>query len=872
MKKNYWIVKLVFYCFCFVAYNTTVAQNKRKLMPEDYSLWSELKYRDLSEDGKWIAFVLDYKTTDTLVLQEIATGAKLSLAKAGDSKFSLDSKWFAYVQNDSLKIFDLQRKKIRFIAQNILDFDLSNPSEYIVSSKIHNGKKEVFLFNLNQLKTTTIAEVDEYKLSPDGNFMAVATSEKGLAIVKIVHLSEQLKEKIIATNPKPLFYGLQWDASGKKVAFYQKIVDSTLSFVNHKIYNCTVSKSKLSTSILDPITNPSFPKGFYIPKTKLFISNKQPQVFFDIKLLPDDKIKFDEKSNVEIWLSESLTVPPVNEALEKYNAKRLSVWWTNEDRVVTIEDSLSTKAVLTGDHSNAILYNNSEFFLEPKYAGDFSNYYIKDLYTGEKQLLLPFQSTEKYMVMVSPTGRYISYFKEKQWWVYDIKKKTHTCVTKGIASSFHNFNFDRPGVQPTFGPSEWTIGDKEMLVYDSNDIWKLSPDGKIKKRLTDGIKTNTVYRINTTDSKPSILANTLGYISNTFDINGDLLLKTYNSSTYGEGFALLSKECSPNFLIEKERKLYLIKKPKSSSNYFILESSFEKAPRFIQLDEHKKEKILVESNVQQKHFYWGTSKLIHYETKDRKKLKGALFYPADYDSSKLYPMIVVIYEKPSRELHTYRAPSFESMLGFNATNYTTDGYFVLYPDIAYELDTPGESALKCVESAVSSVMRQASIDPSAIALVGHSFGGYEASYILGKSSLFKTAVIGAPMVDLVSAYLTLDGHGKSNIVRFESSQLRISKPFYSDTFLNNSPLSSLKNIETPVLIWTGENDKQLDWRHAMKLHIGLWKMKKKSTLLVYKKEEHILVNKNNQVDLSIKMQDWLNYYLKNKPQTTWMMP
>lgn len=215
MKKNYWIVKLVFYCFCFVASITTVAQNKRKLTPADYSLWSDLKYRDLSDNGKWIAYVLDYKTTDTLVLQEIATGAKLSLAKAGDSKFSLDSKWFAYVQNDSLKIFDLERKKIRFITKNILDFDLSNPSDYVVSSKIHNGKKEVSLFNLNQLKTTTIAEVDEYKLSPDGNFMAVATSEKGLAVVMIVHLSEQLKEKVVATNSMPLFYGLQWNAPSR---------------------------------------------------------------------------------------------------------------------------------------------------------------------------------------------------------------------------------------------------------------------------------------------------------------------------------------------------------------------------------------------------------------------------------------------------------------------------------------------------------------------------------------------------------------------------------------------------------------------------------------------------------------------------------
>jgi len=841
------------------------------LLPRNYSLWSDLEKSNLSENGKWVSYVLAYKATDTLVLKEIDTGVKMLFAKARNSQFSLDSKWFVYVQNDSLKILDLERKKIRFVSKRILDFNITDESDYVVSSNLNNGKKEVSILDLKQLRPTTIEHVDEYKLSPDGNCIAVATSEKRFAAVKIIYLNEQLRERVIAKDRKPLFYGLQWDDSGKKVAFYQKIVDSTLSYVNHKIYNCTVSKSKLVIKILDPITNSSFPKGFYIPKTNLFVSDKQHQVFFDIKLLPNDLSRNDKKLNVEVWLSESRTVPPVDGVLEKYNANNLSVWWPSKDRVVMIEDSITKNAVLTGDHLNALLFNESDFFPQHNYVGNYTNYYIKDLYTGKKELLLPFHSTLRNMVMVSPAGKYISYFKEKQWWVYDIKKKNHTCLTKGLSTSFHNFNYDRPGIQPPFGSSEWTPDDKELLVYDLHDIWKLSANGKLKTRLTYGATSGITYRIDNKRRKASVLANRLGHVSNAFNTDNNLLLKTFNTSTYAEGFTLLSDGALPRFLIEKDSKLNFVKKLKTSSDYFILESSFEKSPRLIKLDKHQKETLIVESNLQQKDFFWGSSKLIDYETKDGKKLKGALFYPADYDAKKQYPMVVAIYEKLSKELNTYVPPSQESNTGFTITNYTTDGYFVFYPDVIYDLNLTGDSAIECIEGGVEKVLQVASIDPKAVALIGHSFGGYETAYILGKSSVFKTGVIGAPMVDLVSAYLTLDGHGESNIWRFEDSQFRISQPFYSDTFMNNSPISTMKNIEAPVLIWTGEHDKQVDWKHGMKLHIGLWKMQKKSTLLIYKKEEHILVKENNQIDLNLKVHDWLDYYLKNKQQADWMV-
>ena len=144
------------------------------------------------------------------------------------------------------------------------------------------------------------------------------------------------------------------------------------------------------------------------------------------------------------------------------------------------------------------------------------------------------------------------------------------------------------------------------------------------------------------------------------------------------------------------------------------------------------------------------------------------------------------------------------------------------------------------------------------------------AYIMGKSKLFKTAIIGAPLIDLLDHYLTIDGHGKSNMWRFEHDQMRMPIPFYSNEFERNSPLKNVQHISSPILTWTGSGDLQLDWKNGMKLHNALWRLDKKSTLLLYPDEGHVLADKKNQEDLSNKVKDWLDYYLKGKSKASWM--
>src|SRR5690606_9677698 len=107
-------------------------------------------------------------------------------------------------------------------------------------------------------------------------------------------------------------------------------------------------------------------------------------------------------------------------------------------------------------------------------------------------------------------------------------------------------------------------------------------------------------------------------------------------------------------------------------------------------------------------------------------------------------------------------------------NYTSDGYFVLMPDIHYTIGNPGGSALDHVESAVRTVLASGMIDSRRVGIIGPSFGGYQTTYIVTKSNLFAAAVIGSGVTDLVRKYFTMNFEtGRSNNWRIERQQFRM---------------------------------------------------------------------------------------------------
>gem|GEM_PF-5750886 len=72
-------------------------------------------------------------------------------------------------------------------------------------------------------------------------------------------------------------------------------------------------------------------------------------------------------------------------------------------------------------------------------------------------------------------------------------------------------------------------------------------------------------------------------------------------------------------------------------------------------------------------------------------------------------MVVYVYENISKKVNDFVIPTLYSKDGFNILNYITKGYFVLLPDIEYEIGNPGISALVSVENAVKKAVPEIAI-------------------------------------------------------------------------------------------------------------------------------------------------------------------
>src|SRR5690606_7082521 len=96
---------------------------------------------------------------------------------------------------------------------------------------------------------------------------------------------------------------------------------------------------------------------------------------------------------------------------------------------------------------------------------------------------------------------------------------------------------------------------------------------------------------------------------------------------------------------------------------------------------------------------------------------------------------------------------------------------------------------------------------------------------------------------LTSFYLTVGWDtGRPDMWRFENQQWRMGKSFFEDKqgYDRNSPIVYAKNITTPLLSWTGDQDKQVNWNQSIEFYLALRRLGKKHILLLYPNEGHVL--------------------------------
>lgn len=870
MKKAYLQVvygALAVFIFGFVSCPVMgQVATKIPLTGKDYHLWGTLQTRALSDNGNWVSYSMSYPSgADTLFVLSTKTQRKYVLPKALDSRF-IQENIFAYRKNNSLILLNLSNGTETGIT-NVSNYRITANENYLVTEEpVANESKKLCIRNLQGKLLQSIDEADKYVWN-EAKTKILCTTTGSMPSVTIISLVTKPQVKLVCQNANTVYSALTWQENGEDVVFYRT---STKSDKQSEVVYLN-SKENKYYSLNE--TGSGFPKNFRIDTNSniaLKLSTDGSKVFFGIQSILEkpDKENFE---GVEIWNANDKIIYPERKLKASVgNTQLLAVWWPKTGKVSVITSEEESWIMLTGNQQYAITANPMQYEPEYKLFAD-RDFYLTELASGNKIKLLEKQSGQQEMIRVQPNGKYIVYFREGNWWSYDTNLNKHRNITKQLQSDWDNRKTD-PGAQlNVWGLAGFTSDYKSVLLYDYYDVWLIDLEGKKSYRLTKGKETKTRFRIKVS---PTSYTNYSGLPDALIDLKDTQILTALNLYDGSNGFHELRPNKSIISLVTEQGAAGRLLLSKNDQAFVYETQKFDVPPSLMfKVRNEVNHKIIYKSNPHHDKYFWGKSEMIHYKAPSGNELNGALFYPANYKPGQKYPMIVWIYDTVSRELNQYVNPTLNNPIGLNITNFTSKGYFVLLPDIEFQKGSPGKSALDCVTTAVNKVIDMGYTEQGKIGLKGQSFGAYETNYIISQTNLFSAAVSGAGVSDVARHYFTLNKEdNKIDAWRYENQQYRMGKSFFENPqgYLDNSPLMQAAGINTPLLTWAGLQDENVLPKQALTFYIALRRLNKKHIMLRYPNDGHIFVNGKNQIDLTNRIQQWFDHFLKKEPAAAWI--
>lgn len=824
---------------------------KQPLTEADYKLWSTMDGQQLSDAGNWVSYSVHYESgMDTLYVKHTKTLKTYAYPQGTDGHFAKEH-FFVCREGDSALVTNLANgKKQRYADVNSYSIAMGG-TILVVLKNSGSTSGDLMLIGTDGKTLLTLPKVTLYSLNPASNKL-VCNSEGKLQLIDL----SALPKVVMIDSQEQEYTAFSWQRNEASFAFLTAGTQASVGCYRLK-------EKKLYT--FDRNQFSQFPKDaelYQSSTAELSISDDGKRVFFGIK----EKETVKDTTGVQIWNTADKMLYPAKAALKGWTCRpKLGVWFPEEEKFRMVTDAQYPYQQMLPGKQLALVYNPITH--EPQFDSNAPiDYYLKDISTGKHKLLLSRFSSDQNKIGISGSGKFIAYFKEQQWWVYDVQTGRHRDLTSITRQSFIEEKYDRSGEQKVSGIAGWTTDDKTLLVYDSYDLWLLKTGGSSALRLTNGREQKIVYRI----------VPKKAYRQGSSDNDAILNLKEgfllEATAPLKSGYFTWDNKRRLQPLVYESNRISGIQSSASNGVYVYIREHYRLSPQLMIQGKGTKAKVVYQGNQQQKNYQWGFSKLITYENARGQLLNGALFYPAGYDADKSYPMVVYIYERLSDFYNQYVNPSLLNSEGFNISNLTTKGYFVLLPDIAYAEGETGKSALDCVTAAVDEVLANESVDPKRLALLGHSFGGYEVDYIVTQTTKFATVVSGAGMFDIISSYLTMGGDNvRFNAWRYEFNQSRIGVSLFDgyQKYLENSPLTFVKQVQTPVLLWSGEDDRQVHYNQSLEFHLALRRLQKPNIVLLYEGERHTIMKKEHQIDLTHRTQEWFDYYLKSTAKPDW---
>jgi dipeptidyl aminopeptidase/acylaminoacyl peptidase len=736
---------------------------------------------------------------------------------------------------------------------------------------------DLIVRNLGTGDEVTIPEVNEYEWNKAGDWIAYAVSSTDAA--KDGAYARRIADGSVKTlhSGRGHYKGLAFDESGTQLAFVSDEADYAQKVSPYRLYYWKAPAARSAQAADAPAievvsaATPGMPKGMavseYAPPrfskdgARLYLGTGAPPA-----ATPDPNEKTPEPVKVDLWSYKDPLIQPMQKVRDQQERERSyrAVVHLSDKRFVQLATQ-DLPNVNAGDDATLLLGTSDvPYRQEISWDQTYNDVYLLDLKTGKPKRVLEHWGNAATM---SPAGKYVLFFDEKagQWMTYRVADGARANLTEKIGTRFQQEN-NTPDLPGPYGSGGWTAEDKSVLLYDKFDIWEVKPDGSGARMITagEGRKQDLVFRYRALDPEEQ-----------TVPSNKPLLLSTTNDRTRATGFyrvASLTATAAPEQIVMLDKAFGPVTRAKNADVVVFTLSRTEEFPDLWISDAAFKDmKKVSNANPQQAEYVMGRSELIDYVNADGKKLRAMLTKPENFDPNKKYPLMVYIYEELTQGLHSYAAPNVGTSI--NIPRYVSNGYVVLRPDIVYETGYPGQSAEKCVIPAVNTVLAMGFIDPKRIGIQGHSWGGYQITYLVTRTNLFAAVEAGASVSNMVSAYGGIRwGTGMSRAFQYEKTQSRIGAPPWDAPlqFIENSPIFWVKKVQTPYLTIHNDEDDAVPWEQGIEWISAMRRLGKEAYMFTFNGERHGLRSRDNMKYWTVHMDEFFDHYLLGKPRPEWM--
>ncbi len=726
--------------------------------------------------------------------------------------------------------------------------------------------------------------VNEYYFSENGNVLLIETSKKNAdtlsnATVLWMNTATGKVDTVLQGFNDAKNYAM--DVAGTQLAFVAE--RDSVSKALRKFYKLWYFKPGMDSARLRvDRSTASVKTGMTVsPDYMNKFSKKGDRLFFGLAPIrqPKDTNLVDfETARLDIWHYNDPELQP-QQLLQVNNELRrsyLTVLHGDASAVTPLANETLERVVTTDkdDADVALGYDSRPYRKQNQWEQhNYNDLYLVNVKTGERKLI----GNKIRGGAISPKGKFVMWFdwKTHQYMSYEVATGKTIVATKDIKVPLFDEDDDHPDDPPPHGVMGWHENDAALYVYDKFDIWEIDPTGKEKPvSIINGVgrKKKLTFRNTTLDREELFVKDGQTLLLNVFDNkekgNGWVTHKLGSSFNLNESIAVTNPIAVNAFSTLKGKNsdvlVYTAMTPQMSPSLFSTTLSAAQ--------DHKASKQLSSINEQQKDYNWYTVELHKWKMFDGKESEGLLFKPENFDPNKKYPVIFYFYERNSDTRYNYRTPA-PSASTINIAYFTSNGYLVFDPNIYYRNGEPGESAYNSVVSAGKYLSKMKFVDSTKMAIQGQSWGGYQVAYLVTRTKMFAAAGAGAPVANMFSAYGGIRwGAGISRQFQYERSQTRLGATPWQrpDLYTKNSPLFKADKVTTPLLLMHNDKDGAVPWYQSIEFFTALRRLDKKAWFLQYNDEDHNLVERRNRKDLSVRLSQFFDHYLKGAPMPKWM--